>query len=820
MNRWLKLFLKILAGILILVVLVWLIALLLVNYHKKTILNTITTALNEQVNGTVTIKNIDLSFFKNFPGASISLNDVAVHDTLYASHKHELLNAQHVYIAVNTWSLIKGTPQIGNVSIEDAAVYLFTDSTGYSNTSVFAQKKKNKDQTKKTQIDFHDVTLSNIHFVFENQTKFKFFQIVAHQVHALVENNDAGWKATAAIDALINDFTFNTGKGSFLKAKKLRANVEIGYTTAQQKLEIPLQNITLDDDEIQFGGSFIFSQNPATFSLVVTSQGIKYNNAIALLSPNITRKLKVINFEDPIALNASIIGKMKFRDTPLVRVAWTIKNNTFITPGGPIKNCSFQGIFTNQTDTAKGHNDHNSAIQLSGFHGAWNNIPFKADSVRINDLIDPKLKARFSASFPLTKANKIIGTRLFSFTSGHASFDILYKGGLRDADTTSPYMKGFLKVQGLGMVYTPRKLSFNNSNLTLLFTGHDLLLRDGKLHSKSSTLFLSGEILNFLNLYYTHPEKILLNWKLSSPEINLNEFASFLATRTVENTANRPTTNNKKLLRANKQLEEILEKGAAKLDVNVAKLTYRKFTATGIKANVLLANSAITLSNTSLQHAGGSIAIDATLKQHGRINDVQLNSTIQNVNINRFLTAMENFGQDAITDDNLQGYLFAHANLQTTITDAGKIKPNSLKGTLSFKVTDGALLNFEPIQKIGNIIFRRRDLKHITFHDVKNTLDLKGNLIVINPMHIESSALTINVEGIYDLQKKLTNIQVDVPLRNPKKDELIADDSLRAARSMKGIVIHLTGVNGNDGNVKFKLFGKRKQKEEIIQEEQ
>jgi hypothetical protein len=44
-----------------------------------------------------------------------------------------------------------------------------------------------------------------------------------------------------------------------------------------------------------------------------------------------------------------------------------------------------------------------------------------------------------------------------------------------------------------------------------------------------------------------------------------------------------------------------------------------------------------------------------------------------------------------------------------------------------------------------------------------------------------------------------------VPLRNPKKGEDIVNDSLRQKQGMKGIVVHLKAVDGDDGNVKIKL---------------
>jgi hypothetical protein len=58
---------------------------------------------------------------------------------------------------------------------------------------------------------------------------------------------------------------------------------------------------------------------------------------------------------------------------------------------------------------------------------------------------------------------------------------------------------------------------------------------------------------------------------------------------------------------------------------------------------------------------------------------------------------------------------------------------------------------------------------------------------------------------------KGTNIAVDVPLRNPKKDADITDKEEKKARRMKGIVLHLLATDGEDGKIKIKLNRNREQ---------
>ena len=118
------------------------------------------------------------------------------------------------------------------------------------------------------------------------------------------------------------------------------------------------------------------------------------------------------------------------------------------------------------------------------------------------------------------------------------------------------------------------------------------------------------------------------------------------------------------------------------------------------------------------------------------------------------------------------------------------------------------VLNFQPLINVGKFAFPLRDLNNITFSDLGGALDVRGEKINIRPMKISSSVLNLDVAGIYAMNKG-TNITMDVPLRNPKKD-LGSSRQEQVENRMSGIVLHLVAVDGEDGKIKIKLNRNRK----------
>jgi hypothetical protein len=122
-----------------------------------------------------------------------------------------------------------------------------------------------------------------------------------------------------------------------------------------------------------------------------------------------------------------------------------------------------------------------------------------------------------------------------------------------------------------------------------------------------------------------------------------------------------------------------------------------------------------------------------------------------------------------------------------------------MNGVVEFELRQGALVHFKPLEKINKFIFKKRNLSNVTFKDIRNTLYLKGDKILISPMRIESSALNIGIYGVYSYNLG-TDLHLEIPLRNPQKDEMAATNP-RRKKLKKGLILYLKAVDGKDSNV-------------------
>lgn len=805
MSRWLKISLKIVAVLFALIIITWLGAAYYINHNNKAILNTILKQLNANVNGKIEVNSMETTLLRGFPGVAVSLKKVQLRDSLWAQHKHDLLNANDIDVSLNIFSLIAGNIRISKIGINNANIYLFTDSTGYTNTSMFKSKARKPKGSTNDQAGFEikRIDFSKVNLTVDNQKRFKLFQFNIDQVQGKIDYPDSGWNGKIRLNTLIKSFAFNTKKGSFLKDKSLSGTLIAHYNNDSKIVTIDQEKLMIGGDEFYIGAKINLRKNESAFAIAIRADKILYRNIAMLLSPNIYQKLLKFGIEKPIAVVGQIIDDgSKNATDPYINVRMTVKDNTISIPSGKLTECNFLGTFTNKDTVGRSIGDENSAIRFYNLTANYFNAPLKIDTLSITNLARPLAAGFVTSQFPLERLNSSIGGETFNFKNGTADLRLYCKADIENFEFTKPVISGNIVIKNADITYLPRNMKLINSSLNLNFNQKDLNITGSRFQLGQSIVNMSCSVENFLNFYYTAPEKIVANIKLSSPQLNLSEFIPLLANRTTI----KKKSNANSIKEASDQLGIVLAAAKMQLQLNVNKAIYNKFIARNLSANVSLLGDGIYFNEIKVSHAGGTLNLNGNLKQVGAINKFNIKSVISRVSVKDFFYAFDNFGQNSITNKNLKGYLSAKVNTSGSITDKGNIVSRAMYGQVIFNLNNAALVNFEPLEKVQKLAFANRDFSNITIDNLDGTLTLKGDKIEISPMQVNSSVLNFNMKGIYSLGDG-TNIAMDIPLRNPKKDEGITNKREKEIARMKGIVLHLKAIDDGKGGVKVRWNG-------------
>ena len=327
---------------------------------------------------------------------------------------------------------------------------------------------------------------------------------------------------------------------------------------------------------------------------------------------------------------------------------------------------------------------------------------------------------------------------------------------------------------------------------------------------------VSARAKNVVALVGENPNGLELDLKVSAPIININQLSSVVS-RKFPVKKQKSKKHKGGLGTTIQRLEHLLSNGRMNIKVNAGKIKYKEFEANNLKAEMEVDEVSWRLKKTSLVHGKGNIAVSATVRET-RPNIFTLNSDIEmnNVEADRVWREFDNFGMSSPTHKNIKGLLSLKSNVTLNMKHTGEFDMNSLNGKATFSIKNGALINFEPLTNIKTFLFKNRDMSDVRFAEIKDDINFQKGLITINRMEINSSVLSLYVEGTHS--KKETDISIQVPLSNLKnRDKDYKPENTGSGKS-GGMSVFVRAKTDETGKIKikydpFKRFRKSDKKE-------
>ncbi|MCW3082287.1 AsmA-like C-terminal region-containing protein [Segetibacter sp.] len=804
MRKFLRYTLKGLAIFFGVLVLVYTIAYIYVVTQKKEIINQIKQEVADKLNGEVQIGDIGLGFLAQFPSISIKLENVSIRDTLFNQHKHPFFEARRVYASISVVNLIKKNNPLNALQIENANLYIYTDTSGYTNSYLLSPKsvvnKADQPPTAKTEI--HGVKLVNVRLVLDDKRKGKLYDFEVNKMNCRINNTDSLLTLKTSNDILIHNFALNTLFGSYVRETKMQGNFSVQFNKSRKQLTFEDIEIRFKNHPFTFSGTFSFAQAPA-FALKIFTKNINYEEAKTLLTPKISTSLSLVKIEKPVAeVFADISGPLNGGD-PLVNISFKVADNNIQSPFASFSDCSFDGSFTNELIAGLPRKDPNSRLQFKDFKGTFEGLKINSQNIYIDNLVYPMINADIKTNFDLPQLNALLGTRTLDLHEGKGSLDLTYSGPLQHNSNRNTALSGKVSFSDGVIMYHPRNLSMTNVSGNIVFKKTDVYVTDFRGNVGGNKLAMNGSGKNLLALMNTSPGKIVLDWNIYSPFLNLNTLTALLKQRA---SSAKKSTGKSKLGSTAQNIDNIVDQANFRLDVKADKLTFDRFAAANVKASVGLINENWILNTVSLQHAGGSMAIRGNLiAKNSKYYGSSINVNMQNMDVNKVMYAFNDFGQDGISHENLRGKLTSTVNVTMNIDRDLKGAPQDIAGYVDFSLKQGALLNYAPLEKIQQVAFKKRNFSEVYFAELKDRIDIKNKEINLNRMEIQSTVLTLYVEGIYSIAGPNTDIAIQIPLSNLKKRDGDYTPENKGADSKAGASIFVRGRPGPDGNVQFKL---------------
>ena len=267
----------------------YLVILIYININKEDIVKNLTTKIENQINGKVTIGDISLSFLQNFPRVSVLLKEVEITDLRFTNHHHPFFKGEDVFVQIDAVKLLQKQFIVSGIKIEHAQFYVYTDSTGYTNGYLFKLKEDSAGRSLPAagdKVSLKRVVLKNVGLTIDDAEKDKLYDLFVDRIAVNINNSDSALLVGVNAGLVINKLVFSKGGKGILKDEKAEGKFDLLYNKQ-------LRQLHTDSMELKVGGQpfnlnfTIDMKSPAPkFELKVNKGSIPFADVKSFLNRN------------------------------------------------------------------------------------------------------------------------------------------------------------------------------------------------------------------------------------------------------------------------------------------------------------------------------------------------------------------------------------------------------------------------------------------------------------------------------------------------------------------------------------------------------
>lgn len=780
-KRWWKIIGFTLLGVVLLPIVL---AVTLLWIYQSEIIQYVKNEVHLQYGMNIDIKDSKIRIFTDWPKASLQLIEVEVRDTLPNFSDKPFIHAEEITLSLNLIPLLKKSINFNSISIKKAKIQIWIDSLGQSNVS-FLKKDAPKDTTslENASFKFKKINLSDIHFIYMDAEKDKAIDVELNTFNVNVKRENEKRLLHINLKLLINRLAFNTEKGDFLKGRMLEMKNWKGDVSTDFKSFNFTDARTIIDNHSFDLALAIDTRGTGLFGLKIKTQKLDRLFALSLLTQKLQQKIGRFQWTGLIDVDADIKTPLKRGYDPTILLNAKLNNSDFKLANYDLLLMDIVGSATLNIpgDSVFSGDLSKATFVASVEHAIFMKWPLSGN-ILIENLEIPVLTANASLKIPaaILNAGQINGP-----WSGMANAYLDLKLPVGQV-TASNWME---LAQKCDVVLKSSDLSYkvkNKKSIRLALLAH---LNTKVLEIKKCDIKHEGQIIQATGVVYDFMRKVLNEedqWiakvKIKSEYIILEKWLDNIKQITEAQPVKKPKTTSATEKQA---LDDIV------LEVDVKKLSFLHFVATQVKGQLLIEPQKAEIKNLSLNTCKGKMKTNVVWKNAKQIKG---NVAFIHAQVNEIFENFNNFNQEIVKGNQLEGTIDLDANFSLEIDTAFHISKKSLFADVNFTIANGRLKNFVPFEKISKFAFKKRNLDDVEFADLKQSFQLNGTLMSIDLFEINSTAFWMYVEGDYDFDGE-TDLRLQIPWKNLQKipDDAIFEQHGEDGRQVKSLFLKATG---------------------------
>lgn len=733
---------------------------------KGSIEKMVKKAANDNVNAQIEWASLDLSLFRNFPNASLSLEEVSVINKS-PFDGDTLVYAKNFNIAMGVMQLFKDEGlKIDQIYLNDALINVKVDSLGNSNYDIAktaeASEISETTETKKAEKPFelnlnhYEINSSTINYLDESGNIFLKLKEFNHS-----GDGDFAESVFTLKTHTDSKISFDFDGTNYLKDNSIVLDADLEMDLENMKFTFLDNEVLVNQLPLQFEGYVQLFENYNDIDIQFSTPSSDFKNFLALIPEAYASNLDGVTTTGDFKLNGVIKGKVDETYIPTLDISASSSNASFQYTDLPKKvdDISLNIELKNESglveDTYINFNDVKFRIDQDRFAGSGS-----VKNLTTNMLVDLQAKGRLN----LANLKKAYPIDLEQDLSGFLDVDLV-----TNFDMNSIEQEAYDNVNAKGLLQLS-KFDYDSPDLakpihievaTVNFTTKAIQLNKFEMSAGSTDLKMNGNLNNLMGFAFAD-KPLKGTFDAASKTFNVADFMveSNTEVAAYENSNSDKTAETTEEIKIPDFLDIVL-------NFRAENVIYDNLNLKNVTGSMALQNESAVLNNINADIFGGNIKLDGNVSTKETTPNFDMKMSLNTIKIIEAVQQMELIKGLAPIAQVLNGVATTSINLKGDLTKDLMPIYTSLAGDLLAKIIS-ADIEQENMTLVSNLNkqFQLLNFDKYKIKDLVAKLNFKNGAINADNFDFKLDDVKVDVSGSHSFDNTMNyNLKFNVPAK-------------------------------------------------------
>lgn len=714
---------------------------------------------NKMLNAQFDFKKLNISLFRNFPQASVTLEDFWLKGAGEFAND-TLVQAGEVTAAVNLFSLFGDSGyDISKIFIEDTRLHAIVLPDGQVNWDIMKPDSAATLETPESaeevaspfKVKLQRFVIKNMNLIYDDQQGKMYADI--RNFNVLCAGDLGSERTTLKLEAETESLTYKMNGIPFLANANISAKMDVDADLVNNKFTLKDNTLRLNAIQAGIDGWVALNDPAIDMDLKLNTNDIGFKEILSLIPAIYATEFSSLKTDGTATLTATAKGVLQGDTVPAFNIDMQVKNAMFRYPALP---AGVDKINISANVQNPGGDIDLTTLSINPFSFNLAGNPFSLVADVKTPISDPDFKAEAKGLLNLGMIKQVYPMEDMEL-NGTIDADLQMSGRLSYIEKEQ-----YERVQASGTIgLTGMKLKLDDmpdveiKKSLFTFTPKYLQLSETTVNIGKNDITADSKFENYIG-YLLKGTTLKGNLNIRSNYFNLNDFMSASTDETAAATETAATDSVATATTATATgIVEVPRNIDFNMDANLKQVLFDKMTFNNMNGKLVIKDGKVDMKNLSMGTMGGNVVMNGYYSTaNAKKPEMKAGFKLSNIGFAQAYKELDMVQKMAPIFENLKGNFSGSINVLTDLDAAMSPVLDTMQGDGSLSTRDLSLSGVKAIDQIADAV-KQPSLKEMNVKDMTLDFTIKDGRVETKPFDIKMGDYSLNLSGSTGLDQTI-----------------------------------------------------------------